>query len=362
MPRSSLYEYCLASNKQILITQWDTESNGELTIHDVAKASHKSVWWVCERGHKWQAPVYSRTINDSGCPYCANKKPTSEMHTLQDEYPDIARQWHPILNEQLTPTDVAPNSHRTVWWKCDKGHEWKAQIKSRTHGSGCPYCTNRKIKIGENDLATTHPKLAEQWNDERNGNLSPVSVSAGSAQKVWWRCEKGHEWKAAIMSRSQGAGCPVCAGKKVIAGDNDLVTAFPDIAAEWHPTLNGTLTPENVTSYSNRSVWWMCELGHEYQAAVGHRTQTRSGCPYCAGRKVMPGFNDLATKDPKVCQEWAQDLNGTLTPQMVTVASHKKVWWRCSEGHTWKAVIASRTGARRHGCPECAGKAKRKYT
>lgn len=74
-------------------------------------------------------------------------------------------------------------------------------------------CDYRKIKIGENDLATTHPKLAEQWNDERNGNLSPVSVSAGSAQKVWWRCEKGHEWKAAIMSRSQGAGCPECAGK-----------------------------------------------------------------------------------------------------------------------------------------------------
>ena len=51
-------------------------------------------------------------------------------------------------------------------------------------------------------------------------------------------------------------------------------------------------------------------------------------------------------------------LNGALTPQMVTAGSHKKIWWRCPENHVWKAVVYSRTGPKRCGCPVCAGKAK----
>ena len=56
--------------------------------------------------------------------------------------------------------------------------------------------------------------------------------------------------------------------------------------------------------------------------------------------------------------EWDPDLNGALTPQMVTAGSHKKAWWRCPENHVWKAVVYSRTGPKHCGCPVCAGKAK----
>ena len=199
-----------------------------------------------------------------------------------------------------------------------------------------------------------------QWNTEKNAPLTAHDVTAGSHKQIWWQCEKGHQWQASVLSRKQGAGCPVCTGKQVISGENDLASAYPDIAAEWHPSLNGTLTAAKVTPYSNRSIWWVCELGHEYRASISHRTHTRSSCPYCTGRKVLVGFNDLASKEPLLCKEWCQSLNGTLTPQGVTVASHKKVWWKCSEGHIWKAVIASRTAARRHGCPTCARKTKTK--
>jgi len=361
MPRSSLYEYCQTSNKQNILEQWDTEKNGDLTVHDVTKASHKLVWWKCEKGHSWQASVYSRTTADAGCPFCAYKISESEVHTLGKEFPEIVQQWHPTLNDNLTPDDVTPHSHRKVWWRCDKGHEWQAQVNSRVRGTGCPYCTNRKVSVGENDLATTHPHLASEWNFQKNGFLTPQAVVAGNHMKVWWKCSKGHEWRAAVFSRNQGAGCPVCSGKQVIAGENDLASAYPEVAAQWHNTKNGSLTPEKVTPHSNRSVWWVCEQGHEYRSAISHRTVERSGCPYCAGRKVLVGFNDLATKEPKLCEEWAQDLNGILTPEMVTVASHKRVWWRCADDHVWKAVISSRTGARRHGCPVCAGNVKRKY-
>ena len=72
----------------------------------------------------------------------------------------------------------------------------------------------------------------------------------------------------------------------------------------------------------------------------------------------MPGFNDLASQQPKVAAEWAQDLNGALTPEMVTTGSHKKVWWRCSEGHVWRSVIFTRARGTFCSCPVCAGKVR----
>lgn len=85
-----------------------------------------------------------------------------------------------------------------------------------------------------------------------------------------------------------------------------------------------------------------------------------SGCPYCAGRKVLPGFNDLATLEPKVAAQWHPTLNGTLTPQMVTTGTHRKVWWECDLGHVWRAAIYSRTGLKKCGCPICAGRISKK--
>ena len=123
---------------------------------------------------------------------------------------------------------------------------------------------------------------------------------------------------------------------------------------------NGTLRPNNVTAGSNRRVWWRCEKGHSYRAVIAQRVQRGDGCPYCANRKVLPGFNDLATAAPLVAKQWHETLNGALTPEMVTAGSHKKAWWQCSYGHVWKAAIYSRAGVQQCGCPVCAGKTRRK--
>ena len=136
-----------------------------------------------------------------------------------------------------------------------------------------------------------------------------------------------------------GTGCPVCTGRQALAGENDLATLYPDIAAQWDEEKNGALHPSNVTAGSNRRVWWRCEKGHSYRAMIAQRVQRGDGCPYCANRKVLPGFNDLATAAPLVAKQWHESLNGALTPEMVTAGSHKKAWWQCSYGHAWKAVI-----------------------
>lgn len=279
--------------------------------------------------------------------YCIE---TGNTHLLQ--------QWDGKKNGELSPKDMISGSHKKAWWICDKGHSWESEVRSRVNKlQGCPFCANRKVVTGENDLATTHPEIAAQWHPTLNGDLRPDQVVAGNYQKVWWRCEKGHEWQAIILSRTQkGTGCPVCNGKQVAPGENDLASAFPDIAVQWHPTKNGDLSPDKVTAFSNCYTWWLCDKGHEYRAMIGHRTNMKVGCPYCTGRRVLPGFNDLQTVQPKIASQWHPTLNGDLTPQMVTSGSKKKVWWQCSEGHVWHAVISSRTGKRKTGCPVCAGK------
>lgn len=357
--RETLYDYCERRGETELLRQWHPTRNEGLTPRDLTYGSKRKVWWQCGKGHEWQAVVHTRTGGGSGCPVCAGKRVLAGVNDLATVRPDLVPEWHPTQNAPWTASDVLPGSHKKIWWKCDKGHMWQAIVKSRVSGCGCPVCAHREILPGDNDLASARPELAAQWHPTKNGTLRPTDVAAGTRRKVWWRCEKGHEWQAAVASRAGGAGCPVCAGKKIVSGENDLASSFPDVAAQWHPDRNGALTADSVSPYSNRKVWWKCEAGHEYAASVSARTMHGSGCPYCAGRKVLAGFNDLATLEPKVAAQWHPTLNGVLTPETVTTGSHQKVWWKCPEGHVWKAVVYSRAGPKKCGCPVCAGKIRK---
>ena len=356
----SLMTYCRRTGREELLAQWHPARNLPLTPQAVARGSSRRVWWQCPKGHAWQADVFSRVSRGAGCPYCAGRRPAAGESDLAARYPALAAQWHPEKNGDLTPQQVTPGSHRKVWWRCERGHEWRAMVKSRAAGTGCPVCAGRAVCPGENDLAARYPALAAQWHPEKNGDLTPQQVTPGSHRMVWWQCQRGHAWRASVLSRAAGAGCPVCAGRAVCPGENDLATRYPALAAQWHPTKNGALTPAQVSPCSNRRVWWVCQRGHAYPAVVAARTRAGSGCPYCAGRKVLPGFNDLGTLAPRVAAQWHPTLNGALTPADVTAGSRKKVWWRCDEGHVWQAAIYSRTGGRQCGCPVCAGTVSRR--
>lgn len=104
---------------------------------------------------------------------------------------------------------------------------------------------------------------------------------------VWWLCDKGHSWNAGVYSRTQGNGCPVCSGRRVLKGFNDLATIKPHIAQEWHPTLNGDLLADMVTRASNKRVWWKCLKNHEWQAKILDRTISLSNCPVCAAAQTI---------------------------------------------------------------------------
>ena len=209
--------------------------------------------------------------------------------TLTEYGHGLPERWHPTKNGALTPQQVTVGSHRLVWWRCGRGHEWQAMVFSAAAGCDCPYCAGRLPLPGETDLAATHPAVAAQWDAEKNAPLTPRQVTAGSDRAVWWRCERGHSFSARIFSRAGGAGCPYCTNRKVLAGFNDLATTHPALAEQWHPVLNGALAPQQVTRGSRRSVWWRCALGHVWKAAVYARTRPYGGgCPICAGKVKCP--------------------------------------------------------------------------
>lgn len=272
----------------------------------------------------------------------------------------LLAQWHPAKNKPLTPRQVSYGSTQKVWWQCAKGHIWQAAVNARTaNHTDCPYCAGRLPWPGETDLASQYPELVNEWHPAKNLPLTPEQVLPGSEKEVWWRCAKGHTWCVSVQSRTlDGTGCPVCAGRVIVPGENDMASQFPELAREWHPEKNGPLRPSQVAPSSRRRVWWLCPLGHTYAATVEARTGKGSGCPYCAGKKVLAGFNDLETTQPLIAAQWPPALNGALTPQMVTAGSHKRAWWVCPEGHVWKAVIYSRAGPQKRGCPVCAGKVR----
>ena len=357
--RKSLSDYCREMECTFLLDEWDADKNAPITPETISYGSKRQAWWKCSNGHSWCTQVTARTCNRSGCPVCNGRIADTGVNDLFTVYPMLKPEWDFERNENIDPARILPSSHIHVWWRCNKGHSWNTSVKSRTQGgTGCPVCAGKMVLPGFNDLASAFPELASEWNSEKNGALTPHDVTPGSSRYVWWRCAMGHEWRTRVVTRTMGSCCPYCSGKKVLPGFNDLETENPALAAEWDTIKNGSLKPSGVTPYSNRHVWWRCVKGHEYRAMIAARNVSNTGCPYCAGRKVLAGFNDLESQEPKIAKEWAQDLNGNLTPDMVTTGSHKKVWWRCPDGHVWKAVVFSRTGKRRSGCPICAGHVK----
>ncbi|TGN72318.1 hypothetical protein E5083_29950 [Streptomyces bauhiniae] len=198
-------------------------------------------------------------------------------------------------------------------------------------------------------LGVIAPEVARQWHPSRNGDLTADSVAAGSSRKVWWLGPCGHEWQAVVHTRRNGCGCPYCGNRKVGYG-NDLVTQFPEVARDWHPTRNTGLQPEQTAPKSNRKVWWLGLCGHEWQAVVANRTARRSGCPYCANQKVGYG-NDLATRHPELAAQWHPTRNADLMPHQIPYGARINAWWRCASGHEWRAMVFKRSAG--SSCDRC---------
>ncbi len=296
------------------------------------------VSWRCTSGHIYEAQIVERR-RGKGCPFCSGRRVLKGLNDLVTTHPDLAKEafgWE--------PEEYSSGSATKQEWKCEKGHIFESFIYSRAlRGDKCSYCSGRKVLPGFNDLATTHPELSK----EADG-WDPTLVIAGSNKKFDWICHKGHRWNATLNNRSgkNAAGCAVCTNKLVVPGVNDLLTTHPEVAKQadgWDPAtvLAGSGTLRN----------WKCSLGHRWSNSPHQHLKSRTGCPICANRRILIGFNDLGTTHPELAKQ-AFDWD----PRTVTAGHDKKKLWKCELGHIYKSAPYQRTGSQASGCPVCDNK------
>lgn len=212
-----------------------------------------------------------------------------------------------------------------------------------------------RYDLKNKSLELIYPDIAKEWDYKSNMGLTPSMFSPGSNEKVWWICSLGHRYSSSIVNRVKlPVACPICTGKQVLVGFNDLASHDEKIASEWDYDLNGNLKPTDVTWGSGKKVWWKCPKGHpSYQSRIYSRTgKGKSGCPVCSESKVLVGVNDFATCCKELLSEWDYNKNN-INPNNILPGSNYYAWWICSNGHSWQEKVGVRNRGNR-GCPYCS--------
>lgn len=296
---SSFFEYCNKNNK-LLLEEWDYLKN-EKKPREYGKSSGKKVFWVCKKGHSWTARIADR-VRGNGCPYCAGKRPIIGVNDFATVYPKLVSEWNYNKNSKA-PFEYCPNSGKKVWWICAKGHEWESTIDSRVRGNGCKYCAGQAAILGENDLKTLYPRLAEEWDYKLNYPLLPTQIMSGSGKKVWWKCKYGHSWRTTVNNRtSQYSNCPVCSAERG--------TSFPEQAIYYY--VNKLLPAVNRYIINGVEIDIFVpslNLGIEYDGIYFHNS--KSAVEREQRKNIFcknAGIRLIRVKETRVCMQEEADI------------------------------------------------------
>lgn len=383
--RKISFERSLAALCPVQAEEWHRTLNGDLKPSDVTPTSSERVWWQCGScGKSWQSTIHNRAKKNSRwCRSCSAKaRPhVKSGKSLPDLRPEIAKELHPTLNEDLSADQVSPGSAKKVWWLCpvcEHAYEMAPSHRTGSKQSGCPPCAYRRLadiqtapKRGQSFLELS-PEIAASWHPSRNLPTTPGGIKNASGFRAWWKCSDcGHEWQTSVANRTSGkrTGCPPCGranrtyerdAAQIAEPGESFGDLHPILLQEWHPNLNEDLDPLRLKPASNIKAWWKCrQCGHEWQATLGSRTSAGTGCEPCSykvrgdkRRTPKPG-SSVADLFPDLITEWDWAGNGDLDPKKLKPGSDLKVWWVCSRGHRWQAHIYHRASSKPTGCFRC---------
>ena len=330
-----------------LLKEWDYKKN-KIQPDEVMSCSHQKVWWKCPFGHSYNTYLYNRTGNiHSKCPICDKENHTSFpeqaiYYYVKKIYKDTRNSDQDTIGMEL---DIYIPSIKTAieydgrhWHDKSKTDEQKNQLCLQNH--------IRLIRIREKGL--------KFYTDCEN--IVRTGQSVASLEKCIYDILKKISKNVSLsvdLNRDEAAILESYISKRK---NNSLAEKYPKLAKEWDIKRNGDLTADMVSYGSLKEGWWKGICGHEFKMRVYSRTKLHCGCPYCAGKKVKPGFNDFRTwclnnSREDLLKEYSsnnKDLVSEVLPH-----SDKKVLWHCQKcGNIWRSKIDSRT--RLHcGCPKC---------
>lgn len=209
-----------------ILKEWDYSLNKEIIDPDnILPNSKIKVWWKCIKGHSWNVNILLRVRDNTGCPYCKNRRILADYsNSLKYSRPDVMKEWDYNLNSDIIdPQKVSVGSNTSVYWKCEKGHSWKTSIRNRVNrkGTSCSECRRLELLDKRGSLADKYPDIVSEWDYNKN-ILTPNDIFSSTNKKFWWKCIKGHSWESTPNNRTgtNSRGCPVCKqskGEKIIS-------------------------------------------------------------------------------------------------------------------------------------------------
>ena len=300
-----------------LIKEW--ASSNESTLYEYAPNSKYLATWCCpDCGTKWKAPIYVRVQGYGKCPTCYGNK------TFKERYPELEKFYakdNTLPYEDAIVSDYTPRN-----WICEKGHEFTASFyKIHDQGFRCPYCENKKALKGYNDFEHLYPVLAQDYDEEKNGNKASEVVV--SYRNVYFKCKNGHSFVRPIIRHVELNGqCPICSGTVLKKGNNDLATIYPAVILFWDYEKNEK-RPDQVLATLDNSYHFVCSNGHHFKCTLRELVENDFHCPVCEGKRVDPEKTSLQALNPELASEFS--VNNKSTASQISFDTSKKVLWTC---------------------------------
>jgi hypothetical protein len=336
-----------------LAKQWHKTKNGDLTPFDVLPSANIQIWWECAHNpnHVWKAKLNNRA-NGKGCPYCANQK-VSRERSLGTTHPELAEQWHPTRNGNLTPFDVVPGSISRVFWKCPRGddHEWEATVNHRTGGTGCPIC-NPVWSIPELriycEMKTFFPAIQHRARiDGIELDIYIPELQIGiEYDGVYWHLDKVEK------DRTKNLALPSSVLLiRIREDDLPLIGSYDFNEKKRGMSVNTIKKLLSVILKVRRPPKATEDEIERYIAQQDDWVASRLFDQLYTERKITKPEDSLAQKLPNLASEWHPTKNEPLRPENLTAGSGIRVWWLGKCGHEWQDTINHRSRGR--DCPKC---------
>ncbi len=339
-----------------LIDEWHPKKNGNKKPEDFSYGSDEKVWWQCKKClFAYKSAINKRASKKKprGCPACSGRV-VSNLNRLSVKFPELNKEWHPTKNGKKTPADYSFGSQKKVWWICKKEHTWKAVIRNRTGGSGCPKCNPHSSRLEirlYSEIKSLVPKTT--WREKITGKEIDIFLKE---QFIGIEIDGSH-WhknklqkdidKNKVLNKAKVKLIRLREKPLKIISKNDLSISQTDA----HIDIIHNLLKKIIKLISNR------KLIRKLKQYI-YRAKFINEKEYLRISSYLPGptpENSLLAKSPKIAKQWNYKLNYPLKPEMFFPRSDVRVFWKCNKfkEHVWKARIAAMTGG---NCVYCAGK------
>lgn len=348
-------KFSLAEANTELVKEWHPTKNGKLTPNDVAPRSNKKIWWKCTKGHEWEAKISNRSALGRGCPVCTNKIVVEGVNDLGATHPQLAKEWHPNKNGNLTPKNVTYGSGVKVWWLCSKGHEYQATINHRSSGTSCPVCNSgRQTSFAEQAVfyyvKKLYPDARSRYTARFLGRMEldvyipSIKYAIEYDGEAWHKKEK-IEREQLKYKRCHENSIKLIRLREKMPKIGSMIADFQFGTDKLYEHKNLEKIIKEILKRINFSNGWMMKCPID----VNIKRDRFKIQNYRLNLKK----DSLLEKFPQIAKEWHLVKNGNLMPSMFKPRSDQKIWWKCfSCGYEYESTIGHRTYGT--GCPKCA--------